>query len=106
MWIAVISNYREGGGVRVFIKHKQRGEQPTITIAQVQTASGATVKVGLPGINPRKETLLGETFPNAEIATDKGALGFQGAKIAVAVVAGLVILCCLVLFVGPIIVGQ
>ncbi len=91
---------------RVLIKHKQRGGRPTITIAQVQTASGATVKVGLPGINPRKETLLGETFSNAEIATDKDALGSKGAMIAVAVVAGLVILCCLVFFVGPMILGQ
>ena len=78
MWIAVISDYREGGGVRVFIKHKQREGQPTITIAQVQTASGATVKVGLPGINPRKETLLGDSLPDICNITFPKASAKQG----------------------------
>jgi hypothetical protein len=86
---------------RVSIKRKQRGGQETITIAQVTTAAGATVKVDLPGINASQEARFGEVFPNAEIGAAKGLS--KGAIIALAVVGGLIVICCLVTFVGPLI---
>ena len=87
----------------VFVKHKKLGGQDTITIAKVQTASGTTVKVDLPGIDARQEGLLKETFPNAEISTASGPS--KGVLIAIGVVAALAIICCLVT-VGPLIIGR
>ena len=88
---------------RVSIKHKKLGGQDTITIAQVRTASGTTVKVDLPGIDARQEGLLKETFPNAEISTASGPS--KGVLIAIGVVAALAIICCLVTF-GPLIIAR
>lgn len=88
---------------RVSIKRKQKGGQETITISKVETASGAAVKVDLPGISARQEPRLNEIFPNAEIGAAKGLS--KGLIIALAVVGGLIVICCLITVVGPLI-GQ
>lgn len=85
----------------VSIKRKQRGGRATITITKLQTATGTSVKVDLPGIDAGKESLLTQTFPNAEITEPKGMS--KGVIIAIAVVGGLAVLCCLITFVGPLI---
>lgn len=85
----------------ISIKRKQVGGQETITIASLQTASGDKVKVDLPGIDARQESLLRQTFPSAQIGESKGLS--KGATIAIVVVAGLAALCCFVTFGVPLI---
>jgi hypothetical protein len=85
---------------KVFIKRKKKGEQESITIAKIETATGSTVKVDLPGIDARREAQLGEIFPNAEISQAKG---LSTGLIIVIVVAGLALLCCLVTYGIPLI---
>jgi hypothetical protein len=85
---------------KVFIKRKKKGERESITIAKIETATGGTVKVDLPGIDASREAQLGEVFPNAEISQAKGS---KGVIIAIAVVGGLALLCCLVTYGIPLI---
>jgi hypothetical protein len=87
---------------KVFIKRKKKGERESITIAKVETMTGSTVKVDLPGIDAGRESQLGETFPNAEISQTSGLS--TGVIIAI-VVAGLAVLCCLAVTFGPMIAG-
>ncbi len=87
---------------QVFIKRKKKGEQESITITKIETATGSTVKVDLPGIDARRESQLGETFPSAEISQAKGLP--TGVIIAL-VVAGVLVLCCLAVTFGPLIAG-
>jgi hypothetical protein len=87
---------------KVFIKRKKKGERESLTITKIETATGGTVKVGLPGIDASRESQLGETFPNAEISQASGLS--KGVIIAI-VVAGLVVLCCLAVTFGPMIAG-
>jgi hypothetical protein len=87
---------------KVFIKRKKKGERESITIAKVETMTGSTVKVDLPGIDAGRETQLSGVFPNAEISQAKGLS--TGVIIAL-VVAGLVVLCCLAVTFGPMIAG-
>ena len=87
---------------KVFIKRKKKGERESITIAKIETATGGTVKVDLPGIDASREAQLGETFPNAEISQAKGMS--TGVIIAL-VVAGVALLCCLAVTFGPMIAG-
>ena len=86
---------------KVFIKRKKKGERESITITKIETATGGTVKVDLPGIDASRESQIGETFPNAEISQASGTS--KGVIIAVAVVGGLALLCCLVLYGVPLI---
>jgi len=86
---------------KVFIQRKKKGEQESITIAKIETATGGTVKVDLPGIDARRESQLNETFPNAEISQATGMS--KGLIIGIAVVGGLVLLCCLVIYGIPLI---
>jgi hypothetical protein len=85
---------------KVFIKRKKKGERESITIAKVETATGGTVKVDLPGIDASRESQLGTTFPNAEISQAKG---MSTGLIVVIVVAALALLCCLVIYGIPLI---
>jgi len=87
---------------KVFIKRKKKGERESITITKVETMTGSTVKVDLPGIDASREAQLGETFSNAEISQAKGMS--TGVIIAL-VVAGLAVLCCLAVTFGPMIAG-
>ena len=87
---------------KVFIKRKKKGEQESLTIAEIVTATGGKVKVDLPGINASRESQLSEVFPNAEISQASGLS--KGAIIAL-VVAGLAALCCLAVTFGPMIAG-
>ena len=86
---------------KVTIKRKKKGEQESITIAKIETATGSSIKVDLPGIDARRESQLGETFPNAEISQASGMS--KGLVIAMAVIVGLALLCCLVTFGIPLI---
>lgn len=86
---------------KVFIKRKKQGERESITITKIETATGSSVKVDLPGINAGREAQIGETFPNAEISQASGLS--KGVIIAIAVVGGLALLCCLVTFGIPLI---
>ena len=85
---------------KVTIKRKKRGEQVTITIAKVETATGSTVKVDLPGIDARREAQIGEVFPNAEVAEAKG---LPTAAIIAIIVVGLLAVCCAAVTFGPLI---
>lgn len=85
---------------KVFIKRKKKGERESITIAKIETATGSTLKVDLPGIDANREAQLDETFPNAEISQAKGMS--TGVIIAL-VVAGVAVLCCLAVTFGPLI---
>ena len=87
---------------KVFIKRKKQGEQESITVAKIETATGGTIKIDLPGIDARREAQLGETFPNAEISQ---ASGMSTGVIIALVVAGLAVLCCLAVTFGPMIAG-
>jgi hypothetical protein len=87
---------------KIFIKREKKGERESITIAKVETMTGSTVKVDLPGIDADREAQLGKAFPNAEISQAKGLS--TGVIIAV-VVAGLAVLCCLAVTFGPMIAG-
>jgi hypothetical protein len=87
---------------KVFIKRKKKGERESITIAKVETMTGSTVKVDLPGIDAGREAQLTEVFSNAEISQAKGLS--TGVIIAL-VVAGLAVLCCLAVTFGPMIAG-
>jgi hypothetical protein len=87
---------------KVFIKRKKKGERESLTITKVETATGSSVKVDLPGIDANREAQLGETFPNAEISQAKGLS--TGVIIAI-VVAGVAVLCCLAVTFGPLIAG-
>jgi hypothetical protein len=87
---------------KVFIKRKKKGERESITIAKIETATGSTVKVDLPGIDARREAQLSETFPNAEISQAKG----MSTGVIIALVAvGVAMLCCLAVTFGPMIAG-
>jgi hypothetical protein len=86
---------------KVFIKRKKRGEQETITLSKIETATGSTIKVDLPGIDARRESQLGETFSNAEISQASGTS--KGLIIAIAVIVGLALLCCFIMFGMPLI---
>jgi hypothetical protein len=73
---------------QVFIKHKQRGGRPTITLSKVQTASGQDIKLNIQGLPGQAETALKSTFPNAEIALEKG----MGCPLTAAIPVGLVLM--------------
>ena len=87
---------------KVTIKRKKKGEQESITIAKIETATGSSIKVDLPGIDARRETQLSETFPNAEVSQ---ASGLSTGVIVALVVAGVVVVCCLAVTFGPLIAG-
>jgi hypothetical protein len=87
---------------KVFIKRKKTGEREFLTITKVETATGGTVKVDLPGIDASRESQLGEVFPNAEVSQ---ASGLSKGVIIALVVAGLAVLCCLAVTLGPMIAG-
>jgi hypothetical protein len=87
---------------KVTIKRKKKGEQESITISKIETATGSSIKVDLPGIDARKESQLGETFPNAEISQ---ASGMSKGVIIALVVAGVAVVCCLAVTFGPLIAG-
>ena len=87
---------------KVIVKRKKKGEQESITIAKIETATGSSIKVDLPGIDAHRESQLGETFPNAEISQ---ASGLSTGVIIALVVAGLAVLCCLAVTFGPVIAG-
>jgi hypothetical protein len=85
---------------KVLIKRKKQGDRETITIVKVETATGNTIKVDLPGIDARREARLGEVFAGAEISQAKG---LSTGLIIALVVAGVLLLCCLVFTFGPLI---
>jgi hypothetical protein len=86
---------------KVTIKRKKKGKRESITITKIETATGSSIKVDLPGINANRESEIGETFPNAEISQASGMS--KGVLIAMAVVVGLLLLCCLITFGMPLI---
>jgi len=87
---------------KVFIKRKKKGEQESITISKIETATGGAIKVNLPGIDARREAQLSETFPNAEISQAKG---MSTGVIVALVVVGVAVVCCLAVTFGPLIAG-
>jgi hypothetical protein len=87
---------------KVTIKRKKKGERESITIAKIETATGSSIKVDLPGIDTRRESKLSETFPNAEISQ---ASGLPTGVIIALVVVGVAVVCCLAVIVGPMLAG-
>jgi hypothetical protein len=87
---------------KVIIKRKKKGEQESITLSKIETATGSSIKVDLPGIDARREAQLGETFPNAEISQTSGLS--TGVIIAL-VVIGVAVVCCLTVTIGPMLAG-
>jgi hypothetical protein len=85
----------------VSIKRERFGPRETITIARIRTDAGASVNLNLPGIEAGKESLIGDTFPYAQITEGKGPS--KGVLVAIALIAGLALLCCMTLYVGPLI---
>ena len=85
---------------KVLIKRKKKGERESITIVEIETETGSTLKVDLPGINASREAEIGETFSNAEISQAKGMS--KGVIVAL-VVAGVAVVCCLIIFGMPLI---
>ncbi|MBN1813521.1 MAG: hypothetical protein JXA14_16910 [Anaerolineae bacterium] len=86
--------------VRRSLSGARKKESKSPSRSKIETAAGSTVKVDLPGIGARRESQLGETFPNAEISQ---AAGLSTGLIIVIVVAGLALLCCLVTYGIPLI---
>jgi hypothetical protein len=54
----------------VYIKRKQRGEQPTIDITRISTSTGQVAKLGIAGLPVQAGNRFKELFPNAEVSTD------------------------------------
>ena len=82
---------------KLFVKNKQRGGQPTLTLMRVATASGQTVKLDMKGLPGQAEATLKEIFPNAEIAR-----GGSKVLLILAILAGVVVffMCVLPVLIG------
>ena len=85
----------------VFIKRGQRRGQPTIDLSKVETASGQTIKLNIKGLPAHAEDGLQNTFPNAEIALDKG----MGCPLAATIPVGLLLLAGILFVVIPLLLG-
>lgn len=64
---------------RVFIQREKFMGELSITITELETASGQTIQLDMGGLEPQEKPLIQQTFPNAEIKEKrKGLLGFLG----------------------------
>lgn len=81
---------------KIAIKRQQRNQQSSITLVTATTASGRSVKLDLKGLPAQAETMLQETFPNAEIVESKGGGGSKVLLIIAIVVGAIIVLACVV----------
>ena len=57
---------------RLFVQRRTRQNQTTLTLVRAEALSGQTVKLDIKGLPAQAESMLSETFPNAEVVVGKG----------------------------------